>query len=145
MADSTKDTADTSGTDDVTSAKDSASGKAATAKKAVEGAGAKATKSGPKRTKRNADRAAARSGNPAKRSTARQKATYTSADGQRTIRPNPRWFLPTLIALLLVGLAWLVTFYISGARWPVEAWGNWNLVAGFAFLVGGLVMSTRWR
>jgi hypothetical protein len=27
----------------------------------------------------------------------------------------------------------------------VEAWGYWNLGVGFAILVAGLVMSTRWR
>lgn len=86
-----------------------------------------------------------RSGNPAKRPQGRKTASYTSQSGQQTIKPNPRWFLPVLIGLLLIGLVWLVTFYISQGAFPVEAWGNWNILIGFAFFVAGLIMSTRWR
>ena len=50
-----------------------------------------------------------------------------------------------LIGLLLVGLIWLVAFYVSQGAFPVEAWGNWNILIGFAFFVAGLIMSTRWR
>ena len=50
-----------------------------------------------------------------------------------------------LIGLLVIGLVWLVTFYISQGAFPVEAWGNWNILIGFAFFVAGLIMSTRWR
>lgn len=86
-----------------------------------------------------------RSGNPAKRPQGRKTATYTSQSGQQTLKPNPRWFLPVLIGLLLIGLIWLVTFYVSQGAFPVEAWGNWNILVGFAFFVAGLIMSTRWR
>ena len=86
-----------------------------------------------------------RSGNPAKRPQGRKTASYTSQSGQQTIKPNPRWFLPVLIGLLVIGLVWLVTFYISQGAFPVEAWGNWNILIGFAFFVAGLIMSTRWR
>nr|WP_245395894.1 cell division protein CrgA [Brevibacterium permense] len=86
-----------------------------------------------------------RSGNPAKRPQGRKTASYTSTSGQQTIKPNPSWFLPVLIGLLLIGLIWLVTFYITQGAFPVEAWGNWNILIGFAFFVAGLIMSTRWR
>ncbi|MGJ7560554.1 cell division protein CrgA [Brevibacterium casei] len=95
--------------------------------------------------KKAAAKRTSRSGNPAKRSQGRKTASYTSEAGQQTIKPNPRWFLPVLIGLLLVGLIWLVTFYITQGAFPVEAWGNWNILIGFAFFVAGLIMSTRWR
>ena len=50
-----------------------------------------------------------------------------------------------MLGILLLGLAWLVVFYISTGKWPVEAWGNWNLLVGFGIMVVGLGMSTRWR
>jgi hypothetical protein len=28
---------------------------------------------------------------------------------------------------------------------PVSALGNWNLIVGFAFIVGGFGISTQWR
>lgn len=98
-----------------------------------------------KGAKKAAAKRTSRSGNPAKRSQGRKTASYTSEAGQQTIKPNPRWFLPVLIGLLLVGLIWLVTFYITQGAFPVEAWGNWNILIGFAFFVAGLIMSTRWR
>ncbi|RAF64882.1 cell division protein CrgA, partial [Burkholderia multivorans] len=87
--------------------------------------------------KKTAAKRTSRSGNPAKRSQGRKTASYTSEAGQQTIKPNPRWFLPVLIGLLLVGLIWLVTFYITQGAFPVEAWGNWNILIGFAFFVAG--------
>lgn len=111
---------------------------------------AESTKAGPAKTaKKDSKKAAAkrtsRSGNPAKRSQGRKTASYTSEAGQQTIKPNPRWFLPVLLGLLIVGLIWLVVFYLTQGAFPVEAWGNWNILIGFAFFVAGLIMSTRWR
>ncbi|RBP67290.1 uncharacterized protein UPF0233 [Brevibacterium sanguinis] len=95
--------------------------------------------------KATATKRTSRSGNPAKRSQGRKTASYTSQTGQQTIKPNPSWFLPVLIGLLLIGLIWLVAFYITQGAFPVEAWGNWNILIGFTFFVAGLIMSTRWR
>ncbi len=59
--------------------------------------------------------------------------------------PNPRWFVPVMLGLMIVGLIWVVTYYLTAAQYPVAAWGNWNLVAGFAFIIVGFLMTTRWR
>lgn len=90
-------------------------------------------------------KSSAKSGNPAKRASNRKTASYTSTPGTQTIKPNGRWFVPTMVTVLLLGLAWLVVFYVSSGAYPVGAWGYWNLGVGFAILVVGLVMSTRWR
>jgi 3-oxoacyl-(acyl-carrier-protein) synthase len=50
-----------------------------------------------------------------------------------------------MLATLLIGLIWIVVFYVSQQGWPIGAIGAWNLVVGFAFLVTGVVLSTRWR
>ncbi|GAA0034078.1 MULTISPECIES: cell division protein CrgA [Brevibacterium] len=102
-------------------------------------------KSAKKDSKKAVAKRTSRSGNPAKRSQGRKTASYTSEAGQQTIKPNPRWFLPVLLGLLIVGLIWLVVFYLTQGAFPVEAWGNWNILIGFAFFVAGLIMSTRWR
>jgi len=35
-------------------------------------------------------------------------------------RPNPSWWAPVFVTLLLVGLLWIVVFYISQGQWPVR-------------------------
>ncbi len=59
--------------------------------------------------------------------------------------PNPEWWVPVMVTLLLLGLAWIVTFYITQGAYPVAKFNYWNLVAGFALLIGGFSMAMRWR
>jgi hypothetical protein len=47
--------------------------------------------------------------------------------------------------LLLLGLAWIVVFYVSQGAWPIQAFGYGNLVAGFVLLLAGFGMAMRWR
>ena len=59
--------------------------------------------------------------------------------------PNPEWWVPVMVTLLLLGLAWIVTFYITQGAYPVAKFNYWNLVAGFGLLIGGFGMAMRWR
>jgi len=67
----------------------------------------------------------------------------TSAD----LRPNPAWFLPVMIGLWLLGLIWVVVFYVTAGTTglPVPGLGNWNLLIGFGLIILGFIMATRWR
>lgn len=57
-----------------------------------------------------------------------------------------RWVAPTMVALLILGLTWVVVWYIAGNDIPgMRDWGVWNLVGGFAFIFAGLMVATRWR
>lgn len=58
---------------------------------------------------------------------------------------NPTWWAPVFVTLLVVGLVWIVVFYVTQGAWPVAAFGYWNLVAGFALLLTGFAMTMRWR
>ncbi|KRE39567.1 septation inhibitor protein [Janibacter sp. Soil728] len=58
---------------------------------------------------------------------------------------NPSWFVPLMLTLMLIGLVWVVTFYITQEKYPVESWGRWNLGGGFAFILAGFAMTTRWK
>lgn len=59
--------------------------------------------------------------------------------------PNPVWFKPIMIGLMLVGLAWVLVFYLSGSVLPIPGVGAWNLVIGFGIAFVGFLMTTRWR
>lgn len=60
-------------------------------------------------------------------------------------RPNPRWFVPVMLSLMVLGMVWIVVFYITQTEYPVPGIGSWNLVAGFGLVLAGFVMTTRWR
>ena len=60
-------------------------------------------------------------------------------------KPNRRWFVPTFIALLVVGLAWVVTNYITAGSYPIPKIGNWNLLIGFAIMLVGFIMTMWWN
>jgi len=69
------------------------------------------------------------------------RAASTAASRQ----PSPSWVPITAVGLILFGLAWIVTFYLSDQKYPVESWTYWNLAVGFASLVGSLIVLSRWR
>lgn len=64
---------------------------------------------------------------------------------ERDAAPNPVWFLPVMIGLMLIGLAWVLVFYLSNMQFPVPGIGPWNLVIGFGIAFVGFLMTTRWR
>jgi hypothetical protein len=50
-----------------------------------------------------------------------------------------------MLGCLIIGLAWIATFYVSGQKLPISAISQWNLVVGFALIVSGVMLATRWR
>ena len=71
---------------------------------------------------------------------------YQSPEAQKNTAPNPRWFVPLMLGLMVVGLLWVVTYYISGVnQYPIPALGRWNLGVGFGLMLSGFLMTTRWR
>jgi hypothetical protein len=76
----------------------------------------------------------------------RRKRPYTAppekSGGPKT---NPPWFVPVMLALMIIGLVWIVVFYISQQAYPVPGIGSLNLVAGFVFIMAGFLMTTKWH
>jgi uncharacterized membrane protein (DUF485 family) len=56
-----------------------------------------------------------------------------------------RWVAPLMLAMFVIGLAWIVVYYVTQADLPVESLGNWNIVVGFGFIAVGFVVSTQWK
>jgi uncharacterized membrane protein (DUF485 family) len=61
-------------------------------------------------------------------------------------RTNSRvWVAPLMLACWLIGLAWLVVFYIAGDKVPfMNDLNNWNLLIGMGLIAVGFVVSTQW-
>ena len=63
---------------------------------------------------------------------------------------NPTWYKATMFGFMIVGLVWILTFYISSARYPLGSaafldLGNWNILIGFGIAMVGFVMTTKWK
>jgi len=51
-----------------------------------------------------------------------------------------------MVTLMVLGLLWVASYYISWVhQYPVPQIGRWNLGAGFALMMAGFLMTTRWR
>ncbi|MBT1018658.1 cell division protein CrgA [Canibacter sp. lx-72] len=63
------------------------------------------------------------------------------------LAPNPIWFKPVMLGFMLLGLVWIVLYYITSATLalPVPQFGQWNIFVGFGFIMIGFLMTTRWR
>ncbi len=80
---------------------------------------------------------------------ARVNNTPTSADreARRTSgdAPNPVWFKPIMFGFMLLGLIWIIVFYVSNGVLPIPTAGSWNILIGFGIAFIGFLMTTRWR
>jgi len=59
--------------------------------------------------------------------------------------PNPAWFKPIMFGFMLVGLVWILTYYVSAGLFPIATIGAVNIVIGFGLMFVGFLMTTRWR
>lgn len=85
-------------------------------------------------------------------SRSRKKKANAAAEVEETQTPsgpigNPAWLVPTMLTLFIVGALWVIVYYLTSSRWglPIPAFGQWNLGVGFAMILVGLGLATRWR
>jgi cell division protein CrgA len=85
------------------------------------------------------------------KSRVRQKKVYTPPTDvvprvTRISRKQSGIWLPiTAVAMIVLGIGWLVVFYLSQGQYPVLSWRYWNLAVGFGAMVGALGLLARWR
>lgn len=79
----------------------------------------------------------------------RKKKDYTPPEQQTSTKidmgSGRRWVAPLMLAMFVIGLAWIVVFYVTQGDLPLEVLGNWNIVVGFGFIAVGFVVSTQWK
>ncbi len=79
-------------------------------------------------------------------SRARRKDSYTPPPAKaEAAKPSPRWWVVTMVGLMVLGLIYLVVTYLSQLRYPIGALGYWNVGVGFGIMMVGFAMTTRWR
>ena len=55
------------------------------------------------------------------KSRVRKKAVYTPPPRSAKANVSPPWLVPVMLGCLIVGLAWIATFYVSGQKLPISA------------------------
>ncbi|GAB3594162.1 cell division protein CrgA [Angustibacter peucedani] len=79
-------------------------------------------------------------------SRARKKADYTPPPRKSAAKKqSPPWYAPVMVGLLVLGLAYIVVFYVTQSDWPIGALGAYNVIIGFGIIMAGFIMATRWR
>ena len=104
-----------------------------------------------------------RSGNPAKAAKAAKALEEESrAAANRVSRTptkvkdtaSPRWYAPTMVTLLVIGLLWVVTTYLFNGQYPLPYFTkhhatdwllNGNLYIGFLIMMSGFLGLLRWK
>lgn len=86
----------------------------------------------------------------------RKKDDYTpppSGKGERKVAKigSPSWLAPTMVAMFVIGLLWIVVFYIAGSSIPFmnSIGGSLNALInvgiGFGFIIVGFFLATKWQ
>jgi hypothetical protein len=75
----------------------------------------------------------------------RNKAVRKAKAAEGHEAPNPVWFKPVMFGFMLIGLVWIIIFYISQGSLPIPSLEAWNILVGFGIAFIGFLMTTRWR
>lgn len=83
------------------------------------------------------------------KSKVRKKAPYTpprAAAPAKVAGPTHPVYVAVMLGLMVVGLVWMVVFYLAGDRIGfMTQLGSGNFAIGFTLIVVGLFMTMRWR
>ncbi|GAB2984686.1 cell division protein CrgA [Actinotalea caeni] len=82
---------------------------------------------------------------PESASRRRKKPAYTPPPASSQPALSKPWYAPVCVALLIIGLIWVVVTYISDWSYPIPNIRAWNLAIGFSVMMVGFVMLMRWR
>lgn len=83
------------------------------------------------------------------RKSAVEKKQRSAADKPKKTPRAPgsrRWVPPTFITVGLLGVAWLITYYIAGPSIPLMSdLGNWNVLIGMGGMALAFIIATLWK
>ncbi len=58
---------------------------------------------------------------------------------------SPRWLAPLMVACFVIGLLWIVVYYVAPGMPVMSSLGRWNMAIGFGLIMVGFGLSTKWR
>ena len=77
----------------------------------------------------------------------KQKAKARPAKPKKVKAPaSRRWVPPTFITVGLLGVAWLIVYYVAGPSVPyMSDLGNWNILIGMGGMAAAFLIATLWK
>lgn len=77
-------------------------------------------------------------------------ATPDSVKAKKSNSGNPVWFIPVTVGLMILGLLWIMVYYISQTLYPLGSGtpldiGALNIIVGFGLVMVGFAFLTRWK
>ncbi|GAB2571745.1 cell division protein CrgA [Leucobacter ruminantium] len=89
---------------------------------------------------------------PGKNLSKRKSAEVSKQDREaiaaaRKEAPNPVWFKPVMFGFMLLGLLWIVLYYITSMnlQLPIPSLGQANIFIGFGLVLIGFLMTPWWK
>jgi len=80
------------------------------------------------------------------RTTTEANTAAAAAARAHVAAPSSPIYIGIMLGLMVLGLLWLVVYYLWGSSIPFIAnLGNWNFAIGFTLMIAGLLMTMRWR
>lgn len=74
----------------------------------------------------------------------RQVADEMSASvNDRSVTPT--WYKALMLGLMILGLLWIIVWYITQSAFPIPQIGYGNIGIGIGLMMAGLIMTTRWK
>jgi hypothetical protein len=71
-----------------------------------------------------------------------------SAETKKKVKAptSRRWVPPTFITVGLLGVAWLIVYYVAGQDVPLMSdLGNWNILIGMGGMAAAFGIATLWK
>ncbi|MBA3310240.1 MAG: cell division protein CrgA [Nocardioidaceae bacterium] len=76
----------------------------------------------------------------------RKKTDYTPPASRKPAGVGSgRWVAPTMVACWVLGLVWIIVYYLAPDLKYLSELGAWNLAVGMGFIAVGFVFATKWE
>lgn len=84
-----------------------------------------------------------------KRKSARNAMDREARANAKRLATGAAWVAPTFVTLLLLGVLWMVVWYITsvtGINVPLMTdLGNWNMAIGMGLMAASFAVATQWK
>lgn len=76
----------------------------------------------------------------------RQRADKAPAKPRKASLEGAGWVAPTFVTVGLLGVTWLVLYYIASPYIPfMAALGGWNVLIGMGLMTASFAIATQWK